>query len=182
MTREIYLDLAGVCVDVNSAAIAAHDLDPQSIYSEWATKYQGEFYLYKVLGMEKDPFWDHIAQRGESFWTGLQPFPWFEELYERLQKRGHVVFCTSSTRSPVSVAGKLRWLQGKFGNKFNDYVFTVHKDRLAHSGAYLIDDFDLNISRFRDRGGTGILFPQLWNSNHMVEMDPLEYVLERVGS
>jgi 5'(3')-deoxyribonucleotidase len=118
---------------------------------------------------------------GETFWIKIEPFPWFENLYEDLTRRGHVVFCTSATLAPASVAGKLRWLQNRFGTRFKDYVFTTRKERLAHSAAYLIDDFDSNVDRFRDRGGNGILFPQVWNSNHMVEIDPLEYVLERVS-
>jgi 5'(3')-deoxyribonucleotidase len=181
MAREIYLDLDGVCVDLNSAAIAAHGLDPQTVLSRWATNHRGEFYLHRVLGMEKDAFWEHITQLGESFWAEMQPFPWFEELYENLGKSGHVVFCSSATRAPASVSGKLRWLQDRFGYKFKEYVFTTHKDRLAHSDAYLIDDFDLNVDRFRDRGGNGILFPQIWNSNHIVNSDPVDYVLEQVN-
>ena len=181
MAREIYLDLDGVCVDLNSAAIAAHGLDPRTVLSQWATNHRGQFYLYRVLNMEKNPFWEPITQLGETFWIDLEPFPWFEDLHDSLQKRGHVVFCTSATRAPASVSGKLRWLQDRFGNKFKDYVFTAHKDRLAHSNAYLIDDSDVNVDRFRDRGGNGILFPQIWNSNHIVETNSLEYVLERVG-
>jgi hypothetical protein len=64
MTREIYLDLDGVCVDLNSAAIAAHGLDAQTVLSRWATNHQGEFHLYRVLNMHKDAFWERINQLG----------------------------------------------------------------------------------------------------------------------
>ena len=55
-------------------------------------------------------------------------------------------------------------------------------DRLAHRDAYLIDDFDANVNKFSERGGNAILFPQVWNSNHVVKTDRVEYVLERVNA
>ena len=180
ITREIYLDLDGVCVDLFGAAVAAHGFDPQTVLKEWASRYRGEFYPYRVLHMEKDPFWDRITQLGESFWAELEPFPWFEDLYDGLRQHGNVVFCSSSNREPTCLSGKLRWLQERFGSKFQDYIFTYHKDRLAHSNAFLVDDYDVNIDRFRTRGGNGILFPQIWNSNHSVSTNPVEYVLEKM--
>ena len=157
-----------------------HGLDPAAVLARWSEDHRGEFYPYKVMDIEMDTFWDRLAHEGESFWIGLQALPWFEDLYDSLSERGHVVFCTSSTRAPACVAGKLKWLQDRFGNDFQDYIFTAHKDRLAHSGACLIDDFDLNVERFSARGGNGILFPQFWNANHLVETDRLEYVLDRI--
>ncbi|UCD69937.1 MAG: hypothetical protein JSW48_07825 [Betaproteobacteria bacterium] len=182
VTKEIYLDLDGVCVDLYSAAIAAHGLDPNEMLSKWGTHHQGEFYPYRVLDMDKDAFWDRITELGRSFWAELEPFPWFEALYGSLEQHGHVVFCSSANRSPDCLSGKLLWLQARFGHKFNEYVFTFHKDRLAHPSAYLIDDFELNVSKFRQREGNGILFPQIWNANHMVEIDRLEYVLDRLSA
>ncbi len=180
MEREIYLDLDGVCVDFIRPAIGAHGYDVEQMMDRWRVDHPGEFYPYKVLGMEMDPFWDHLATLGEAFWADLQPYPWFEDLYARLSEVGHVVFCTSSTRAPACVAGKLRWMQSRFGAEFQDYILTAHKDRLAHSNAYLVDDFDQNVARFSSRGGVGVLFPQFWNSNHRVLSDPIDYVLERI--
>jgi hypothetical protein len=59
---------------------------------------------------------------------------------------------------------------------------TAHKDRLAHANAYLIDDFDVNVERFCSRGGNGILFPQLWNSNHAFAEHQLDYVIKEIMS
>ena len=179
---EIYLDLDGVCVDFISAAIAAHGRDPDEVLDRWATDHRGEFYPYNVLGMEMDPFWEHLHMLGESFWVELKPYPWFEELYAKLEEIGHVVFCTSSTRSPSCVSGKLHWLQARFGLDFQDYVLTTHKERLAHDNAFLIDDFDQNVDRFSARGGHGILFPQFWNSNHTVEGNRIAYVIDQLGA
>lgn len=180
MQRELYLDLDGVCVDFIRGAIAAHDYDPDEVLARWASEHRGEFLPYKVMGLEMDLFWNRLHELGESFWIELEPFPWFDDLYCRLSEVGHVVFCTASTRAPSCLSGKLHWLQARFGTEFQDFILTAHKDRLAHENAYLIDDFDENIERFCRRGGQGILFPQFWNSNHVVDQNPVEYVLERV--
>ena len=181
MQRELYLDLDGVCVDFIRGAIAAHDHNPDEVLTRWAAHHRGEFLPYKVMGIELDPFLDRLGELGESFWIQLEPFPWFDELYNRLSAIGHVVFCTATTRSPSCLSGKLHWLQDRFGNDFQDFILTSHKHRLAHANACLIDDFDDNIDRFRQRGGQGVLFPQIWNSNHAVDQNPVEYVLERVA-
>jgi 5'(3')-deoxyribonucleotidase len=180
MTREIYLDLDGVCVDFNRAAIEAHGLDSGDVLTRWATSYRGQFFTYEVLNMEMAHFFDHLHTLGEAFWIDLEPYPWFETLYERLSEIGHVIFCTTPTQSPACVAGKLHWIQDRFGVDFQDYILTPHKDRLAHANAFLVDDSDRNVERFRSRGGNGVLFPQIWNSNHEVEDDPVEYVIARV--
>lgn len=181
VSPEIYLDLDGVCVDFISAAIAAHGHDPNEVLDRWAADHPGEFYPYKVLEMEVDSFWDLLHSLGESFWVQLEPYPWFEELHAKLDEMGHVVFCTSSTRAPSCLSGKLHWLQARFGAEFQDYVLTAHKERLAHKSAFLIDDFDQNVDRFSARGGHGILFPQFWNSNHGVNGDRVTYVIDQVA-
>ena len=181
MAREIYLDMDGVCVDFNRAAIEAHGLDSGDVLARWAAQHRGEFFTYEILNMEKARFFSHLHALGEAFWMGLEPYPWFETLYERLSALGHVIFCTTPTQSPACDSGKLHWLQDKFGAEFQDYILTAHKDRLAHANAFLIDDSDHNVKQFASRGGNGVLFPQIWNANHTVEADPVEFVLARVG-
>lgn len=180
--KEIYLDLDGVCVDFISSAISAHGHHAPSVLERWEANHKGEFFPDKVLQMEMDHFWNHIASLGESFWVDLEPYPWFEELYQRLSEVGHVVFCTSSTRAPSCLSGKLHWLQARFGTDFDEYILTAHKERLAHGGAFLVDDYDVNVARFNDRGGNGVLFPQFWNSNHHYSGDPLDYVIEVIAT
>ena len=180
MNKEIYLDLDGVCVDFISAAVRAHGFNPEETLDEWSKNHAGEFHPYVVLDIEMDAFWEKLHSLGEEFWVNLKPYPWFENLYHSLTRMGEVIFCTSTTRSPTCVSGKLKWLQEQFGTDFNRYIFTAHKDRLAHPNAYLIDDFDANIERFSSRGGNGILFPQIWNSQHYCEQNPIEFIEKRL--
>ena len=106
MTREIYLDMDGVCTDFNKAAIEAHGRDSQEVLARWAADHRGEFYTYEVLKMQKGPFFDHLHTLGETFWIELEPYPWFDRLYQSLSEIGQVMFCTAPTDSPTCVAGK----------------------------------------------------------------------------
>lgn len=179
MNLEIYVDMDGVCVDFISAALAVHGLIPEQAFKRWATDFSGEFYPYRVLGISRDKFWNKLVPEGEKFWVNLNPYPWYSELFTTLESYGQIIYCTSPTRDPASVSGKMRWLQNQHGEAFRDFIFTAHKDRLAHPGAVLIDDYDVNIRSFANRGGHGLLFPQFWNSNAGIE-DRINYVVEQI--
>lgn len=180
---EIYLDMDGVCTDFISAALAAHDYDPEPTLERWARDHPGEFFPYAVMDIEMEQFWAPLADLGEQFWAGLRAYDWFDHLFEQLTELGHVVFLTSPAPTIASscVAGKVRWLQDRYGAEFQDFIFTAHKDRLAHENAVLIDDYDLNVARFKERGGHGIVFPQFWNEGADVD-DSVSYVLSEVRS
>ena len=175
----IYLDMDGVCCDFFAAATRINGYDPSTVFATWAQHHRGEFYLYKVLGIDSDTFWDHIAEGGETLWRELGEYPWFAHMYGELKKLGRVVFLSASTRHPSCPAGKLHWLQDRFGTAFNEFIFTSHKDLLAHAGAVLIDDYEPNINAFQARDGGTILFPRLWNALHHVDTDPGTHVLRR---
>ncbi|MEM7255565.1 MAG: hypothetical protein AAF493_29545 [Pseudomonadota bacterium] len=180
MSREIYLDIDGVCVDFIRPAFRAHGLEPDPLLGVWARDHVGDFFPHHGLGIDVDAFWTSIANAGERFWTDLEPYPWFQTLFSRLSELGHVVFCTSTTRAPSSASGKLRWIQKRFGREYADFILTAHKDRLAHPNAFLIDDYDANVEKFSQRGGHGIVFPQFWNSNHAVADQRIDYVIHRI--
>lgn len=104
MSREIYLDLDGVCIDFITAAVKAQGLDHEEIFSQWERNYRGVYYPEQLLMTDLLSFWDKIELFGESFWVNLKPYPWFERLYQQLDEVGHVIFCTASTLSPLPVA------------------------------------------------------------------------------
>ena len=175
MKLEIYVDMDGVCVDFISAALTVHGLEPEPVFALWAEEFSGEFYPHRVMGISREDFWSKLVPKGEDFWMNLPPYPWYAELFESLETFGRVIYCTSPTRDPACVSGKMRWLQNQHGVAFRDFIFTAHKDRLAHPGAVLIDDYEVNTGSFSRRGGHSILFPQFWNSNAGIE-DRLNYV------
>jgi 5'(3')-deoxyribonucleotidase len=176
---EIYLDVDGVCADFIGPALSLVKLDPKAVLARWASEFQGDFYPQALLGMPRQDFFLEIDRHGAGFWRDLPAYPWFKDLHQGLAQHGQVLFLTAPTGYPDCLAGKYQWLCDRFGKGFDDCIFTSHKARLAHSRAILIDDSDANIRQFCDRGGHGVVFPQVWNSAGACE-DPLQAVLQAV--
>jgi 5'(3')-deoxyribonucleotidase len=175
----IYLDLDGVCTDYVSAAIRSLGRQPDEVMAYWQNTMPGEYRIPLVLGVERSTYWETITALGESFWSGLEAYNWFDDLYSALSNIAPVIFLTAATRAPESLSGKVKWLQARFGERFRDYIITAHKQQLAGSGAVLIDDYNYNIDRFSQAGGSGVLFPQIWNRNHTFN-EKLNYTLAEV--
>ena len=176
---EIYLDMDGVCVDFIGAAMQAQGYDANALLRRWRLDYPGSLYPEPLFDVTAEDFFTHKHLTRPEFWRDLRPYPWFDSMYQALEHLGHVVFLTAPTSAPGSVSGKLEWLTNTFGHGFKDYIFTRHKDRLAHRNAYLIDDMPFNITSFERRQGTGVLFPQAWNELAHIE-DPGEHTLAQL--
>jgi 5'(3')-deoxyribonucleotidase len=174
----IYLDMDGVCTDFAAAGIRVNGYRPEEILVRWENNFKEEFFPYIVMGIDRDDYWQAIAAQGETFWYNLEAYPWFEKLYTSLCQIAPVIFLSSSTRTPSCLSGKLKWLQARFGPAFQDYIFTAHKQQLANPGALLIDDYEVNVNKFKQAGGNSILFPQIWNSNHHID-DKLAYTIKQ---
>ena len=179
MEPTIYLDMDGVCTDFASAGIRANRRDPTQVLATWDQSFRGEFLPYKVMALDRDAYWEAIARQGESFWINLQEYEWYPKLVCSLLEIADVVFLTSGTYAPGSLSGRLIWLQHRFGNDFQGYVFTAKKYLLANPWSILIDDYELNVTEFRQHGGKAVLFPQIWNSNCMIS-NKIEFTLESV--
>ena len=176
ITPEIYLDMDGVCVDFIGAAMKAQGYNADVMLKQWRKDHPGSLYPELLMDKPAVDFFTHSNLHSPEFWSGLVPYPWFEHLFEELSRLGHVVFLTAPTGAPGCVSGKHEWLINRFGSQFADFIFTRHKDRLAHPNAYLIDDMPFNIAPFNVRNGTGVLFPQIWNELSHIE-DPVPHVI-----
>ncbi len=176
MTAEIYLDMDGVCVDFIGAALRVQGYDAEQLLRHWREEQPGSLYPEALMGVPAMEFFTHEHLSNSDFWAGLVPYPWFDHLYEELNRLGHVVFLTAPTGQPGCVSGKHEWLINRFGSDFADFIFTRHKNRLAHGNACLVDDMPFNIAPFAKRNGHGVLFPQIWNELSHIE-DPVSYVI-----
>jgi 5'(3')-deoxyribonucleotidase len=177
--KNIYLDMDGVCSNFIKSCILANNLNYNETINLWISKYKGEFSAYKVFNITNNEFWKNIEKAGEEFWSEMEVYPWFNELYTELSKLGKVIFLTSPSQSPTSLSGKLKWLHKEFNSGFKDYIITPQKHLLANKDSVLIDDFPQNIESFIGSGGNGILFPQFWNSKDDVD-DKVKYILDRL--
>ena len=167
----------GVCVDFIGAAMAAQGYDPQKMLADWRALHPGSLYPEALMGKPALDFFTHDNLNTREFWATLVPYSWFETLYCELGRLGHVVFLTAPTSAPGCVSGKHEWLINQFGTDFSEFIFTRHKDRLAHANAYLVDDMPFNIAPFSTRNGHGVLFPQIWNELSQIT-DPVGHVIE----
>jgi hypothetical protein len=158
----IYLDMDGVVVDLARSMLRVfgqeHLLDenPGPLNEHMA----------KALGIDDSTFWRVIGAAGLRVWIDAPRYEWSVSLYERMKELAReVIFLSSPSWDPVSLAGKLMWLQYLTGEQgFRDYVFTSKKYLLAYPGAVLVDDRKSNIQEFEEAGGHVVLFPQPWNS------------------
>lgn len=164
----ILLDLDGVAVDFSSEAcrlFGKPDLEIRS-WDSWT-----------YLGVTEREFWDTIDAAGHEFWRNLPAYPWYSQLMSLFQ--GYpVTFSTTPSKCASSAYGKRLWFLDQFGSDFTDYMMGGQKFLMAKPGAVLIDDSDKNVAKFREHGGSVVLFPQLWNSGRTLlpHTDRVDYV------
>jgi len=178
----IFLDMDGVVVDLARSFLRVfgkeHLLDMPEYQTEM-NEHMGE-----VLGMDPDTFWKAIDEGGIEVWSRAPAYPWAQELYNAMQELSdRVVFLTSPSWDPQSLAGKLTWLQEFTGKRgFRDYVITNQKDLLSAPGRILIDDRKSNVDEFLAEGGAAILFPQPWNDAPPPVIGRVRGVVEQITS
>ncbi len=170
----IYLDMDGVCADFIKSAMKI--FKREDLYTNWP---KGIYNVEEAIGISPAEFWKEIGKGGYKFWSTLEELPEFKEMYAALLKIGDVYFCTSPSRDPDSLKGKLMWLQDRFGGSFRNYIFIKDKHLLAKKDSFLIDDFDENCEKFLKAGGNSILFPQDWNSNNGIK-NKISFVLDSI--
>lgn len=164
----IFLDMDGVCCDFNKASLQV--FNRMDLYDSWSHNYS----VSDSLGITDADFWKEISKYQENFWVDMEEYPWFKDLWDRLNSIGDVYFCTAPTLDPVCVKGKLQWIQNRLGFNFRKYIFIKDKYLLAKKDNFLVDDYTEQFNNFNSHGGNGILFPQMWN-------DSRDHLEDRVG-
>lgn len=166
----IFVDMDGVLADFQAGASQLFGVDLSNV-TTWD--------YFDLIGVTEDEFWARIKREGSRFWERLPAYDWHHELlawcgrldreYQILTKPGR------DTCGPSSAKGKIAWLQKHYGESFHAYLVGANKHRCAGPDAVLIDDVERNCERFREAGGTAILFPQSWNANRDIA-DRMAYV------
>lgn len=135
---------------------------------------------HQTFGLTDEEMW--AFTREEGWWTNLPEYGWANRLFTELECRGEVIFCTSPSLDWKCPGEKIQWLRnhGFMSHKKNNFQIGPRKELMAGSGAILIDDYDVNVSKFRENGGRAILFPQPWNENRSVKEDRVDFVLREL--
>ena len=139
--------------------------------------------VHEYLGIPSRVMWDRIDEAGERFWHELRPTPFASDLVALLRARGEIFIASSPSLSPGCAAGKIGWLQSRFGRHFRGYAITPAKHLLSAPGRVLIDDSAENVDAFRAGGGEGILVPTVENGTLEPGTDVADYLrieLDRV--
>lgn len=156
---KIFVDLDGVIVDFVRGALQLHNTFVPMRDVRWNFADQ--------LGIPQRDFW---APMGYDFWAGL---PWTKEGPRILQRLNVVAgdnyaFLTSPCQTAGCTDGKREWIKREFGDFGNAMLGRLIvgscKHMMAHPGALLIDDYDVNVDTFRKHGGNAVLVPRPWNS------------------
>lgn len=172
----ILLDMDGVLSDWTGAACRLFDRDPADVYANWP---EGCWDITKALGVSGAELWRRVDSAGFYFWAELEAYPWVDELLELCQATAPTTILTSPSRDPQSLAGKLEWMQRRWGLTFRDYLVGPDKLACARPGALIIDDRPATVDGFREAGGAGVLFPAAWNGNR--GLDPMAHVREALA-
>jgi len=172
----LFLDMDGVLCNFVDSAVKQLGVTDYSIpnglhnIEEWPG-----------INISKSKFWKAIDAGGEDFWSNLDKYPWTDELL-KISREYSTFILTAPASNPVCFSGKIKWLYKHAPWLVRNVIITSHKYLLAggNKDNILVDDNDSKISMFNGFGGTGILFPQQWNTNYDVVGDRIGYVQDRL--
>ena len=169
--EEILLDLDGVCCDFYGAAVKRHGRDPA-----WLTTVDlRNQHVSDALGLTFTEFWKPML--GDmSFWTDLEPTPWFTQLWQLLTSLAPVTIVTAPSSDPMSAAGKMAWIYRHIRADYPDISLDRRKYRQARSRRVLIDDRPDQVRDFRQAGGFAVLVPGHLNDGRLLLQEGPEVV------
>jgi len=176
----IMCDVDGIIADFDEGARRAHGI---SLERDNASRAPGVWGMAEAWGITLKEFWSKLDNY--EFWSSVPEFEGGFEFIKALRELGPVSFVTQPSRSPGACTGKIEWLQKRYSQEIPLYLTMGPKWVMAKAENLLIDDWDLNIERWRGAGGPAIKFPRRWNSDHQLAegvTDLYDYVLEKVRS
>lgn len=169
----ILLDSDGVMANFVNASLKAHnrpethnDIHKWNYFLDW--------------GITPAQFWAPMMTY--DFWVNIEPYEWAHNLLARLQDIADVTILTApSSHNPHCASAKAEWFRQHFGLTNDDLMVGSKKWLMAKPEHVLVDDSPDNIRMFEAHGGTGILFPQPWNSAPEIPGD-WETIVDRVAA
>lgn len=129
--------------------------------------------------------WPHMMPADkEEKWAALKPFPnffldmpWYpgsKDLWNFLVPFQPRILSAASNHVPQSADQKKQWCKRELDLEGDDRVRIVSRKRekvpYAKPGAILIDDSPINIRRWDEAGGMGILFTNVSSTLHELQV------------
>lgn len=158
----IVVDMDGVLANFRKGVSELFNVPLESL-DEWQ--------IYKSIGLDLDTFWQKIAKKN-NFWINLEKFPYIDELMHMIEKyTSEIVICSHPPAYPDSYRQKKKWLESNNLGKYKHFIGNANKGWIACKNRVLIDDHIYNIRSFEKKGGMGILFPQVYSSQYIENLD-----------
>jgi hypothetical protein len=154
----------GVLADFMYGFLTIHGREDLAAKHE-AGEYPMDWTFEGEFGMDEEEWWKPIREEGGIyFWESLNPLPYSGNIIKLVKSTGlpWYICTTPYYKNADCVHGKINWLHRYLG-PIENIIMMKDKWRLAHPGAYLIDDSDKNYNKFIRAGGNGFLLPQTWN-------------------
>jgi len=154
--KKIFLDLDGVIVDWDQGVIDWFNLDAtHEDVTHWGS-------LCDMTGLSDADFWGQLCE--EWFWEGLKFTEYAAEVLYYLKD---LDVCLLTSPAMHTAGWRQNWIQKNLPEYFHAkrYLIGPGKEHVARADTILIDDYEVNVNKFREAGGEAILFPQPWNSN-----------------
>ncbi len=166
MSRQIFLDMDGVIVDLQCPLKDMHNFDVNLAFHR------------HELQLTEEQLW---GKTDAGWWAGL---PWMPDgrgilaVCEDAVGPENVIICSTPANWPGSADGKLRWIREQMPNYARRFVLTPNKSCCANARTLLIDDYASNCLAFRQAGGASLLCPRPWNC----ECDPQDSAVDYLRS
>ena len=143
----LFLDLDGVFSDFNRRVHHLSGKQPHELGNKLWKIIMADKQFFASLELMKDAeyLWEYVKQYDPVFLTGAPPG-------ERSREQ---------TRA---------WVAEKFGDKYTTIVLPK-KDKQLHSGPHkvLVDDTQVNIDQWIDKGGHGVFHRDVWETIDRLE-------------
>ena len=168
---KIFLDMDGVLVDWCRGAHELHGLPYDA--NNWPYKRGPEGWDWGPQAGIKYA-WDKMDQ---EFWAGLE---WVDDGFDILltceDATKSVCLLTSPAHTPGAIEGRIDWVNDVIPAYRKSILIGNCKEMCAAPGHVLVDDYDVNIDKWRAAGGVGILLPRPWNSNERYAHDSVAFL------
>jgi 5'(3')-deoxyribonucleotidase len=172
--EHIFCDLDGIFADYLTPSLQLWGFDPEAYPANcWN--------VWEALGIAKSDYIGDI-DRQPDFWRQIKPYDWCDALagfFDDIGIRWSIVTSPWLFRHPTLHSDKVAWVRKYIGSHIKCHIID-DKELLAKPGRLLIDDSDLNVSKFVESGGRAVLFPRRWNAMHEHEDTGFEHVLAEV--
>lgn len=168
---KVFLDMDGVLVDFISGALEVFSV-PYKSKADFMLNINTWEDLPRALGVSEQVFYSVMGKLSYEFWLTLAPL----KDTDRLNCENIVRCLTNSDKvdtyilttavSSNSAKGKIMWVEAHLPHLADKVITAKTKAAVAGPGKVLIDDRPRNIEEWEAAGGTGLLYPQDYNTEH----------------